>query len=132
MDVDALGVHVDQTLRVAERNVARQVPFGRCRERRSLHQVPDLRHERMRVNVHGLDATTADDDLTPFAWRGTNLRGCEAGIGKASPRDEHCGRGARELSQKGSAIAHGLLLAPSRLGIGVPSRSKSDVDAEYS
>src|SRR5262249_61574767 len=54
LDVDALGVHVDQTLRVAERDVAGQVASGGCRERRILHQVPDLWHERIRVNVDGL------------------------------------------------------------------------------
>ena len=125
MNVDALGVHVDQTLRVAERDVARQVPLGRCRQGRILHQVPDVRHKRVGVNVHGLDATTADDDLAPLARRGTYLHRCES-LSDASPCDDHSGRNARNVFQKGSAIAHCLLLGPSRVGSAVQADPKSE------
>src|SRR5437867_911349 len=51
--VDALGVHIDQSLRVAERDVAGEVVLRSCSQRCVLDQVPDLRHETVGVSIHG-------------------------------------------------------------------------------
>jgi hypothetical protein len=107
--VDTLRVHIDQSLRVAEGDVARKVPLRGCCQIGVLDQVPDFRNEAVRMNVDGLHATTGNEQLTTLTWRGADLERRKTAIRKAAA-DEYSGHRARRILEEVSAIRHGVLL----------------------
>jgi len=104
--VDALGVHILQSLRVTEGNGAREV-VPRCRRQRGvLDQVPDLRHETVGVNVHGLHSAAAEEHLTALARGGADLAGPHTGIRETPAATEQHGGGAGDTLEEVSATWH--------------------------
>ena len=70
-----------------------------------LDQVPDLRHETVRMNVDGLHSTTADGQLTTLAWGDADLKRREPATRKPAG-DEDSGRRARDILEEVSTIRH--------------------------
>src|SRR5688572_14746591 len=103
--VDTLRVHIDQSLRVAEGDVARKVRLRSGRQVGVLDKVPDLGHETVRMNVDGLHSTTADGQLTTPAWRGADLKGQEPAA-RETAADQHSCSGARDIPEEVSTIRH--------------------------
>src|SRR5262244_3386641 len=71
--VNALRIHIDEPLRIAERDVTRKIALCCCCQRRVLDQIPDFGHETVGVSIDGLHATASDDHLAALAWRCTDL-----------------------------------------------------------
>ena len=74
--VDALLIHVLQAGRRArtECDRAGEVVLGGRRQRRVLHEIPHLGHERVRVHVDDRHATAADHRATPWAGPWASFR----------------------------------------------------------
>ena len=95
--VDALRIHVDQTLRIAQRDVTRQVVLRLRGQRCVLHQIPDLRHETVSVRVYRFHTAARNGQFTALAGRNADLRRSKAGRRRG---------GSRHGFQEVSAIWH--------------------------
>src|SRR5215510_7282825 len=100
--VNALRIHIDQPLRIAERDVTGKIALRCCGERRVLDQIPDFGHETVGVSVHGLYATASDEYFAALAWRRSDLERRKAAADGYSGR---CGCG---ILEEVSAVWHVL------------------------
>src|SRR5262245_1743989 len=71
--VNALRIHVDEPLRIAERDVTGKIALRSCGKRRVLDQIPDFGHKTVGVSVHGLHAAASDEYFAALAGRRTDL-----------------------------------------------------------
>ena len=112
--VDPLRVHVDQTLRVAKRDVAGEIGLCDRGQWCVLHEVPHLGHEAVGVEIHGTDPSSAEEHLAAAPWLGTHLarRGSSAWHGGAC-RQEPGGRPGGDL-EKVSSVGHATSSGKSR------------------
>src|SRR2546427_154105 len=72
--IDALRIHIDKPLRIAERDVTTEISLRLCSERCVLDQVPDFGHETVSVSIHRLHAAATNRQLTALAWSHTDLK----------------------------------------------------------
>ena len=94
--VDALRVHVDQALRIAQHDVAGEVGLGAAAASGvSLTRFHHLRHEAVGVNIDRLDAAAADRHLAALARRCADLTRWEAGLRQAVTAHERRPRSRR-------------------------------------
>ena len=87
--------------------VAGEVALRRLCERRVLDDVPYLRHEAVRVHVHGLHAAAGDGYLPALAGRCSNLP-CRR-TQETVAAHEKTGRRTGSVSDEVSAISHARL-----------------------
>ena len=110
LNIDALLVHVPQTLGSQDEIPAAEQVLEGARERRVLDDVLDLRNEAVTVHVHHLDATPPDGDLAA-PHRTAGLRN------KDQPR-----RSARDVFEEFPASGHlssfrsAMVTFPGRVG----------------
>ena len=104
--VDALGIHILESLRVTEGYGAGEV-VSRCRGQRSvLHEVPDLRDETVGVNVDGLHTAAADEHLTALARGGADLAGRHTGVRDTTSAAEQRRGNTGDALEEVSALWH--------------------------
>src|SRR5262245_4153207 len=72
--IDTLSVHIDESLRVAKRDIACEIGLRCCSQRRVLDQVPDFRHETVSVSVNSLHAASGDQQFTALAGGRADLK----------------------------------------------------------